>query len=150
MVVAQGGRLPWHRLSQTCDCKCWRTLVPVLARTLLVGRTMSGASGTPGVGRWTVLSLLFGGAIACSSSSGSSMNAADGSTTSTGGSASSSGTGGSASSSGTGGSAGSLWSGGAAGASGGNAGSASPGGTAGTGGHAVCLVCGGAFGAGGK
>jgi predicted XRE-type DNA-binding protein len=37
---------------------------------------MSGALGTPSVGRWTVISLLLGAAIACSSSSGSSSTTA--------------------------------------------------------------------------
>ncbi len=122
-------------------------------------RGMSGASGTPGVGRWTVISLLFGAAIACSSSFGSSStNVLDGSTTAAGGSAGSGGMGGAAGSLSAGGAAGSSSSGGRAGSSsGGSAGSSSggragssSGGTAGAGGYEVCLICGGAFGAGGK
>lgn len=105
---------------------------------------MSGALGTLSAGRWTVVGLFFGAAIACSSSSGSSsMNVLDGSTTATGGSAGGSGTGGAAGSLSSGGSGGSV-------ASGGKAGSISSGGITGAGGREVCLVCGGAFGAGGK
>jgi hypothetical protein len=87
---------------------------------------MSRASGTLGKGRWSLIALLLGTAIACSSSSeSSSRNVPDGSTEAKGGSAGDS-------------------------ASGGAGGFFSSGGAAGTGGFDFCLSCGGAFGTGGR